>query len=59
MKPNDGCELRALWDAIVEHTKGDMFWIGEILLSELTKETGYSKPLPAELLAALSKDAHS
>src|SRR5262249_53133281 len=33
--------LPALWRAIVDHTHGDLFWIGEILLSELTKETGY------------------
>lgn len=23
------------------NTKGDLFWIGEILLNELEKETGY------------------
>lgn len=33
--------LPALRQAIVEHTKGDLFWIGEILLSELEKETGF------------------
>lgn len=36
-------ELEKLWDAIVQNTKGDLFWIGEILLSELEKETGYRK----------------
>ena len=40
-------ELGRLWRAIVENTKGDMFWIGEILLAELEKETGY-KPHPLE-----------
>ena len=33
--------LARLHKAIVDHTKGDMFWIGEILLSELEKETGF------------------
>lgn len=38
----DRCkELSDLSQAIVDRTKGDMFWIGEILLSELEKETGY------------------
>jgi hypothetical protein len=34
--------LPALRDAIIAHTRGsDMFWIGEILLNELKKETGF------------------
>lgn len=42
MKPDDK-QLERLWNAIVENTRGEnMFWIGEILLSELRKETGYS-----------------
>lgn len=37
--------LPKLWNAIVAHTSDDsMFWIGEILLSEITKETGYAGP---------------
>jgi hypothetical protein len=35
-------QLSKLWNAIVENTEGDGFWIGEILLNEITKETGYS-----------------
>lgn len=34
--------LSRLWQAIKDNTKGDMFWIGEILLAELQKETGFS-----------------
>lgn len=34
-------ELAELSKAIIERTKGDLFRIGEILLSELEKETGY------------------
>lgn len=38
-------ELPALWQAIVDHTNSPtMFWIGEILLAELEKETGYKGP---------------
>ena len=40
--------LSALGQAIIAHTKrDDMLWIGETLLAELEKETGY-KPPPAE-----------
>lgn len=37
------CEaaLSRLRQAIIDNTKGDLFWIGEILLSELEKETGF------------------
>lgn len=35
-------KLPALRQAIIDHTRHeDMFWLGEILLSELAKETGY------------------
>ena len=34
--------LSKLWQAIKDNTKGDLFWIGEILLSELRKETGFT-----------------
>lgn len=35
--------LGRLWDAIVENTKDDdLFWIGEILLGEIEKETGFN-----------------
>jgi hypothetical protein len=38
-------KLPALWLAIVEHTAHeDMFWLGEALLFEITKETGYTGP---------------
>jgi len=41
-----GKELETLWNAIVHHTEGEeLFWLGEILLSEITKETGY-RPAP-------------
>lgn len=33
--------LPKLRQAIIDNTKGDLFWIGEILLSELEKETGF------------------
>lgn len=36
--------LGRLWQAIVDNTRGDLFWIGEILLSELEKETGFKGP---------------
>lgn len=39
--PKEGEELSRLWNAIVANTQRDMFWIGEILLNELTKETGF------------------
>lgn len=35
-------QLQKLWDSIVENTKGDGFWIGEILLSVLEQETGFN-----------------
>lgn len=35
-------QLQALRQAIIDHTYGDGFWIGEILLNELEKETGYN-----------------
>lgn len=38
-----GSELAALRQAIIDNTHGDLFWIGEILLSELEKETGFGK----------------
>ncbi len=34
--------LSTLRQAIIDNTKGDLFWIGEILLSELEKETGFN-----------------
>lgn len=37
-----GFELTALREAIILHTRGDLFWIGEILLNELEKETGFN-----------------
>lgn len=52
VKPGD--ELGALWRAIVLNTKGDLFWIGEILLAELEKETGY-KPHPIDYVDSLAR----
>lgn len=37
--------LPNLWNAIVDATRPDAaFWLGEILLTEITKETGYKGP---------------
>jgi hypothetical protein len=36
-----GAELSSLRQAIIDNTHGDLFWIGEILLDELQKETGF------------------
>jgi hypothetical protein len=37
--------LPNLWRAIVENTQHEgAFWLGEILLNEITKETGYTGP---------------
>lgn len=33
--------LGRLRQAIIDNTRGDLFWIGEILLAELEKETGF------------------
>jgi hypothetical protein len=33
-------QLSKLWNAIVENTQGDGFWIGEILLTTLEREVG-------------------
>lgn len=38
----DRTSLSRLRKAIINNTKGDLFWIGEILLAELEKETGFS-----------------
>lgn len=37
----DRTSLSRLRRAIIDNTKGDLFWIGEILLAELEKETGF------------------
>ncbi|MBR0875013.1 hypothetical protein JQ633_31965 [Bradyrhizobium tropiciagri] len=47
-----GLELAALRQAIIDNTHGDMFWIGEILLSELEKETGFNGSTPPRLAVA-------
>lgn len=41
--PNDK-GLSVLRQAIIDNTHGDLFWIGEILLNELEKETGFGAP---------------
>jgi hypothetical protein len=46
--------LGRLWDAVVKNTQGDLFWVGEILLAEFEKETGYSK---AWCTAAAAKES--
>lgn len=38
---DDRCDLQKLCQAIVDHTGGDGFWIGEILLDTIKRETGY------------------
>jgi hypothetical protein len=38
--------LAVLRQAIIDNTHGDLFWVGEILLTELKKETGF--PATAE-----------
>ncbi|GEC56827.1 hypothetical protein [Bradyrhizobium phage ppBeUSDA76-2] len=47
-----GTELSVLRQAIIDNTHGDLFWIGEILLNELEKETGFGahvgSPSPGE-----------
>jgi hypothetical protein len=41
--------LPNLWNAIVDATRTDeAFWLGEILLGEIVKETGYKGPQPKE-----------
>ncbi len=35
-------QLSKLWNAIVDNTKGDGFWIGEILLTTLEREVGFN-----------------
>lgn len=38
-------QLPNLWNAIVDATRSEeAFWLGEILLSEIVKETGYKGP---------------
>lgn len=34
--------LATLRQAIIDNSTGDLFWIGEILLAELEKETGFN-----------------
>lgn len=36
-----GLQLQALRQAIIDNSHGDGFWIGEILLSTLERETGF------------------
>lgn len=40
--PNETA-LSVLRQAIIDNTHGDMFWIREILLAELEKETGFPR----------------
>lgn len=38
-------QLPNLWNAIVDATRSEeAFWLGEILLGEIFKETGYKGP---------------
>lgn len=34
-------DLAALWQAVIDNTKGSGFWLGEILLTTIERETGY------------------
>lgn len=36
------CDLAALWQAIADNTKGNGFWLGEILLATIERETGFN-----------------
>lgn len=36
------CDLAALWQAVIDNTKGDGFWLGEILLTTIEQETGFN-----------------
>lgn len=64
MKVDPGnCDLEALCRTIVDHTHGDGFWIGEILLSEIHKETGYKlgnsivRPDARHMMARIERNA--
>jgi hypothetical protein len=48
-------DLEKLAQAIIDNTSGDLFWIGEILLAELEKETGYrpSRMKPIDPMAPM------
>jgi len=35
-------DLAALWQAVIENTKGGGFWLGEILLTTIEQETGFN-----------------
>jgi len=35
-------DLAALWQAVIDNTKGSGFWLGEMLLTTIEKETGFN-----------------
>lgn len=43
-------QLSRLWQAVKENTTGDAFWLGEILLTTIERETGFdgSSQLPQQ-----------
>lgn len=48
-------QLGQLCQAIVKHTQDELYWLGEVLLSEIEKETGYNGRVtapPREAVAA-------
>lgn len=50
--------LPNLWNAIIENTRHESaFWLGEMLLSEIKKETGYAGPAPCANPAVTSTES--
>lgn len=35
-------DLAVLWQAVIDNTKGSGFWLGELLLTTIEKETGFN-----------------
>jgi hypothetical protein len=35
-------QLSRLWQAVIDNTTGDGFWLGEILLTTIERETGFN-----------------
>lgn len=39
---DEQCDLAALRQAVIDNTKGNGFWLGEILLTTIEQETGFN-----------------
>lgn len=52
-------DIADLAQAIIDRTKGELNWIGEILLADLERETGYRPPSvkPIDPMAPMTIDA--